>query len=95
MGFLVAQTVKYLPGMRETSVQSLSREDPLEEGIATHSSFLPGESPGTEEPGGLQSRGSQRGRLSKHTLSHILSAKENLQQQLFLKCSRNFTTLAQ
>ena len=35
-------------------------EDPLEEGMATHSSFLPGESPWTEEPGGLQSTGSER-----------------------------------
>ena len=60
----MAQTVKYLPGMRETWVHSLGREDPLEEGIATHSSFLPGESPWTEEPGGLQSTGSEKGGLS-------------------------------
>ena len=46
--------------MRETWVQSLGWEDPLEEGIATHSVFLPGESPWTEEPGGLQSMVLQR-----------------------------------
>ena len=38
-------------------VQSLGREDPLEEGMATHSSILAGKIPGTEEPGGLQSGG--------------------------------------
>ena len=39
--------------MQETQVQSLGQEDALEEGMTTHSSILPGESPGTEEPGGL------------------------------------------
>ena len=57
---LVAQTVKDLPAVRETLVRLLGREDPLEEGMATHSVFLPGDSPWTEEPGGLQSTGSQR-----------------------------------
>ena len=57
---LVAQLVKNLPVMRETWVQSLGQEDPPEEGMATHSVFLPGESPWTEELGGLQSMGSQR-----------------------------------
>ena len=46
--------------MWETCVRSLGWEDPLEEGIATHSSILPGESPWTEELGGLQSMESQR-----------------------------------
>ena len=55
--FLVAQLVKNLPAMWETWVQSLGWEDPLEEGMTTHSSILPGESPWTEEPGGLQSMG--------------------------------------
>ena len=64
MGSPGGQTVTYPPGMRETWAQSLGREDPLEEGIAIYSSFLPGESPWTEEPGGLQSTGSQRGGLS-------------------------------
>ena len=52
--YLVAQIVKNLPAM-QTWVQSLGWEDPLEEGLATHSSILPGESPWTEETGGLQS----------------------------------------
>ena len=55
-----AQTVKNLPAMRETWVRSLGREDPLEEGTATHSSILSWRIPRTEEPGGLQSIGSQR-----------------------------------
>ena len=57
---LVAQTVKRLPTMRETRVQSLGREDPLEKEMATHSSILAWRIPWTEEPGGLQSMGSQR-----------------------------------
>ena len=49
------------PAMRETWVRSLGWEEPPEEGMATHSwRFLPGESPWTEEPGGLQSMGLQR-----------------------------------
>ena len=53
----MAQTVKNLPAVQETQVQSLSWEDPLEKGMATHSSILG--IPQTEEPGGLQSLGSQ------------------------------------
>ena len=61
----MAQTVKNLPAVRETWVPSLDREDPLEEGMATHSSILAWRIPWTEEPGGLQSMGSQsRTRLS-------------------------------
>ena len=52
--------VKNLPAMWETWVPSLGREDPLEESMTTSPVFLPGESPGTEEPGRLQSTGSQR-----------------------------------
>ena len=57
---LVVQTVKNLPAMQETQVPSLGREDPLEKGMATHSSILAWRSPWTEEPGGLQSMGCQR-----------------------------------
>ena len=46
--------------VQETGVRSLGQEDPLEEGMATTPVFLPGGSPWTEEPGGLQSTGSQR-----------------------------------
>ena len=49
--------VKNLPAMRETWFGSLGREDPLEEGRATHSSILAGRTPWTEEPGALQSMG--------------------------------------
>ena len=56
----MAQTVKNLPAMRETQVPSLDPEDSLEKGMATHSSILAWEIPWTEEPGGLQSMGSQR-----------------------------------
>ena len=51
--------VKNLPVMRETWVGSLDWEEPLEEGMATHSSILAWEIPQTEEPGGLQSLGLQ------------------------------------
>ena len=57
---MVAQTIKNLPAMQETGVQSLGWEDPLEEEIATHSSLLAWRIPWTEEPGGLQCMGSQR-----------------------------------
>ena len=57
---LVAQTVKRLPTMRETWVQSMGREDLLEKEMATHSSILAWKIPWTVEPGSLQSMGSQR-----------------------------------
>ena len=55
----VAQMVKNLPATQETWVQSLGWEDPLEKGMATHSSILAWRIPWTEEPGGLQSMGSK------------------------------------
>ena len=57
---MVAQMVKCLPIMQETQVQSLGQEDFLEKEMATHSSILAWKIPWTEEPGGLQSMGSQR-----------------------------------
>ena len=57
---LVAQRLKRLPGMRETRVRSLGWEDPLEKEMATHSSTVAWKIPQTEEPGRLQSMGSQR-----------------------------------
>ena len=57
---LVAQTVKNPPVMQETRVQSLAGEDPLEKGMATHSSIPAWKSPWMEKPGGLQSMGWQR-----------------------------------
>ena len=69
---LVAQRIKRLPAMQETRVRSLGWEDPLEKEMATHSSTLAWRIPWTEEPGGLQSTGSQsRTRLSKFTSLHF------------------------
>ena len=59
---LLAQMVNNLPAMQETGVRSLGREDPLEKGMATHSSILAWRIPWTEEPGGLQSILSHRAR---------------------------------
>ena len=56
----MVQMVKNLPAMQETRVQSLGQEDPLEKEMATHSSVLAWKIPQTEEPGRLQSMGSQR-----------------------------------
>ena len=55
----MAQTIKNLPEMQETLVQSLCREDLLEKKMVTHSSILAWRIPWTEEPGGLQPMGSQ------------------------------------
>ena len=60
MASLVAQSIKNLPAVQETQVQSLGWEDPLEKEMATHSSILAWKISGTKEPGGLQSMGSQR-----------------------------------
>ena len=57
MASLVVQSVKNLPVIQETAVQSLGWEDPLEKEMATHSSILAWRIPWTEEPGGLQSMG--------------------------------------
>ena len=54
----MTQIVKNLPTMWETRIQYLGREDPLEKGMATHSSIVAWRIPLTEEPGGLQSMGS-------------------------------------
>ena len=68
--------VKNQPAMQETGVRSLGREDSLEKGMATHSSILAWEMPWTEEPGGLQSMGSQR-------VGNNLTMKQQ-QQQLYV-----------
>ena len=56
----MAQVVKNLPVIHETQIQSLGQEDPLEKEMVTHSSVLAWRIPWKEEPGGLQSTGSQR-----------------------------------
>ena len=60
----MAQMVKCLPTMRETGVRSLGQEDPLEKGMASHSSILAWKIPWMEEPGRPQSMGLQRVRHS-------------------------------
>ena len=60
VGFPGGSVVKNLPAQQETWVQSLGWEDPLKEEMATHSSILILEIPWTEDPGGLQSMGSQK-----------------------------------
>ena len=64
--------VKNLPVTQETQVQYLGWEDPLEEGMATHSSILAWRIPRTEEPGGLQSMGLQRVRYNLATNTFTL-----------------------
>ena len=61
---LIAQLVKTLPAMQETRVWFLGREDPLEKEMATHSSLLAWRIQWTEEPGGLQSMGSQESNMT-------------------------------
>ena len=61
----MAQTVKNLPAMQEAQVQSLGQEDPLEKGMATHSSTPAWRIPWTEEPGGLQTMGSQESGMTE------------------------------
>ena len=63
-GFPGDSAAKNPPAVQETWVWSLGREDPLEQGMATHSSILAWTVPWTEEPGGLQSMGSQRVRYN-------------------------------
>ena len=66
----MAQTVKNLPAMQENWVRFLGWEDPLEKGIATHSSIIAWRIPWTEEPGRLQSMGSQESDVTEQlTLS--------------------------
>ena len=69
---LVAQTVQRLPTMQETRVWSLGWEDPPEKEIAAHSSILVWRIPWTEDPGGLQSMGSQRVRHDWATSLHLI-----------------------
>ena len=74
---LVAQMVKNLPTLQETQVWSLGQEDLLEKGMATHSSILAWRVPWTEEPGGLQSMGSQRVRHNWATNPFTFSFRLN------------------
>ena len=77
--------VKNLPTMQETPVQSLGQENPLEKGKATHSSILTWKIPWTEEPGGLQSMGSQR--VRHNWCAPFLSAQSCLTLRNPVDCS--------
>ena len=79
----MAQGVKNLPAMQETRVWSLGQENPLEKGMATHSSILAWKILWTEEPGGLQSMGSQRVRHDWVTNTHTHTHTPDLILSLF------------
>ena len=72
----MAQTVKHLPTMQDTWDRSLGQEDPLEKAVATHSSTLAWEIPWMEEPGRLQSMGSQRVRHNSVTSHTVFSGRK-------------------
>ena len=78
--FSQTQMVKNLPTLQEIQVQSLGQEDPLEKGMATHSSILTWRIPRTEEPGGLQSIVSQRVRHDRVTNMFTFTVKGALLQ---------------
>ena len=69
----MAQAAKNMPAMQETWVQSLGHEDPLEKGMATHSSIPAWKISWTEEPGGLQSMGPQRVEHNRATNTHFIA----------------------
>ena len=77
MSFLCDSVVKNLPVMQELWVQSLGQEDPLEKGMATHSSILTWRIPCTEEPGRLQ------------RVRHDLTTKQQTRKQCVFYCIRN------
>ena len=88
MTSLVAQRLKRLPGMQETWVQSLGREDPLEKEMATHSSVLAWRIPWMGEPGGLPSMGLQsQTRLKRLSRSSSSSSSSKAQLTLHSKMS--------
>ena len=76
--FLVARTVKNLPARQEAQVRPLSWEDPLEKGMATHSTILAWRIPWTEEPGGLQPTRLQRVRHDWATNTQTIFCNKNL-----------------
>ena len=80
----MAQIVKNLPAVQETQVLSLGQEDPLEKGMATHSSILAWTIPWIEEPGRLQTMGLQRARqkIEWLTLSQDTENSDNILQAM-------------
>ena len=92
MGFPGGSVVTNLPAMQETQLGSLGRGDALDKGMATHSSFLAWRIPGTEEPGGLQSMGSDTTEMTKQQQQQqgMVYSKNCFFQPSFLV--RNFLT---
>ena len=89
----MAQRLKHLPVMRDTRVRSLGREDSLEKEMATHSSILAWRIPWTEEPGGLQSMGSQRDRTERlhfhfHFPEHMVQTSKSTRR---VSCEEDFS----
>ena len=82
----MAEMVKSLPAIQETWVQSLGWEDSLEKEMATHSSILAWTTPWTEEPGGLQSMGSQRVRQNWLTLNVLFTTSEVFKKRKKKQC---------
>ena len=82
MASLVGQLVKSLPAVQETRAHSLGGEDPLEKEMAAHSSVLAWRTPWTEEPGGLQSLGSQRVRHDRVTNTFTFKGDTDLESRL-------------
>ena len=80
----MAQTVKNMPAMWETQVQSLSQEDSLEKEMATHSNILAWRIPWTEKPGGLQTTGFQRVGYDWHFHFHFFLYDSQLLQKYHL-----------
>jgi len=78
VSFLGGSVIKNPPAVQETWVQFLGLEDPLEKGMATHSSILAGRIPWTEEPGGLQSMGHKESDMTQRLNHHHLSSNTSL-----------------
>ena len=81
LGFPGGSELKSLPAVQETWVQSLGQEDPLEEKMAIDSSILAWKIPWTEEPGGLQSMGSQR--VGHHTEHTCMKSQQNESTKIY------------
>ena len=84
--------VKNLPAMQDTPVQSLGQEDPLEKGMATHSSILTRRTPWTKEPGRLQPQGCKESDKTEatyhyHVSKEILTEAEMTKSLFFFSCS--------
>ena len=79
---LMAQMVKNLLAVQESHAPSLGQEDPLEKEMATHSSILAWEIPWAEEPGRLQSMGSQRVRHNRVTITHSSTRKRETGEKI-------------